>query len=337
MEKRIKLMHGSGGRLTHELVETVFRKNFSNSVLDAMDDSAVIKPPSRLHRLCYTTDSYVVKPAFFPGGNIGKLAVCGTVNDLAVNGAEPAYISCGFIIEEGMSLNDLKTIASSMKKAAASAGVHIACGDTKVVEKGACDNVFINTSGIGFIRGRNTLSSGSVRTGDTVIINGTAGDHGAAVLSAREKFEFSHSARSDCAPLNGLVRDILSSGARVRFMRDPTRGGVAAVLNEICSGRDYGIELNEDSIPVRGDVSAFCEILGMDPLYLANEGKLIAIVHPDDEEKALNKMYNNKYGRNSRVIGKVTSAHKGRVTVATASGGSRILDMPAGDQLPRIC
>lgn len=330
-------MHGSGGRLSHELIEGIFRKNFSNRLLDRMDDSAVIPLPAGTRRACYTTDSYVVKPAFFPGGDIGKLSVCGTVNDLAVMGSEPKYISCGFIIEEGFPAADLERIAVSMKKTALEAGVLIVCGDTKVVEKGACDNIFINTSGIGFLGAGVNLSAKSVSPGDKILVNGTIGDHGTAVLSAREDFRFRDRIKSDCALLNGLVRDILSTGAKIRFMRDPTRGGVATVLNEICGEAGCGIRLDERSIPVRRDVSALCEILGIDPLYLANEGKLLVIVRRGDEVKVLNKMYNNKLGRRSRVIGEVVKDGKHRVTMATASGGSRIIDMPAGDQLPRIC
>jgi hydrogenase expression/formation protein HypE len=336
-DEKITLKHGSGGKLTHELIRKIFKKNFNNKFLDSLDDSAVIDLTRHPDRLCFTTDSYVVNPVFFPGGDIGKLSICGTVNDLAVMGAVPLYISCGFIIEEGLSAYDLERIVQSMKRAAQKAGVKVVTGDTKVVEKNACDNVYINTAGIGFTKGKLNLSLDSVKTGDKIIINGTIAEHGLAVLSARKEFGFENKISSDCASLNKLIYDMLSTGARVKFMRDPTRGGLAATLNEIVENKNFGILLDEKNTPVKNDVKTLCELLGFDPLYIANEGKVVVVVNPHDADKILNKMYNNVLGKTSRIIGEVTPGPAGKVIMKTSAGGSRIIDMPAGDQLPRIC
>lgn len=337
MDKRITLKHGSGGRLTHELIDNIFIRHFNNRILSEKGDSAVIKSFPRESDLCFTTDSYVVNPIFFSGGDIGKLSVCGTVNDLSVMGAVPRYLSCGFIIEEGFPFDKLEKIAVSMKETALKASVVIVTGDTKVVEKNKCDNLYINTAGIGFRANKLKLSAGSVRTGDKVIINGPIAEHGLAVLSARSGFKFESRISSDCAPLNKLIKDIISTGADIKFMRDPTRGGIAVTLNEIAQDGGFGVLLKEKNIPVRSDSNALCELLGLDPLYLANEGKVLVIVNPGDADKILNKMYNNVLGKGSRIIGEIISKPKGRVIMETSAGGRRIIDMPAGDQLPRIC
>lgn len=326
------MQHGSGGRLTHELITGLFRKAFHNRMLDELGDSAVVDGG----RLCFTTDSFVVRPLFFPGGDIGKLAVCGTVNDLAVAGGDPKYLTCGAIIEQGFEIEKLEKIVASMGKAAREAGVSIVAGDTKVVEKGRGDGIYLNTAGIGIRRQGCSLSRASIRPGDKVIINGGIAEHGLAVLSGRGEFNFKSSIRSDCAPLNSLAALIQSAGG-VKFMRDPTRGGVAVTLNEIADGMGFGILLDEKSIPLRKDVKAYCALLGFDPLYIANEGKVIVIAAPQAAEKILKNMYNNNYGRRVAVIGEVIAKPAGKVFMDTANGGRRILDMPAGDQLPRIC
>lgn len=337
MDKKITLRHGSGGKFTHELIIRIFKKYFNNKFLNSLDDSAVLTIPHPNTRFCFTTDSYVVKPIFFPGGDIGKLSICGTLNDLSVMGAVPLYISCGFIIEEGLPVCDLEKVAKSMNTAARKAGVRIVTGDTKVVEKNSCDKVYINTSGIGFLKGSLNLSLDSIKTGDKIIINGTIAEHGLAVLSARENFEFRNKISSDCASLDKLISGILSTGARIKFMRDPTRGGIAATLNEIAENRNFGIMLEEKNIPIKNDVKALCELLGFDPVYIANEGKVIIVVDSRDTDKVLNKMYNDASGKNACIIGEIVSKPSGTVIIKTSAGGSRIIDMPAGDQLPRIC
>jgi hydrogenase expression/formation protein HypE len=336
-ENNILLGHGSGGKLTHELISGLFARHFSNPVLDQQGDSAILNVDSG--KLAFTTDSYVIDPVFFPGGNIGKLAVCGTVNDLAVSGAVPKYISAGFIIEEGFSMSELEEIVVSMAEEAKIAGVMIVTGDTKVVSKGQCDKIFINTSGIGFLDERyEHISSGSqIRSRDKIIINGSVARHGMAVMAVRNFGNFKTDIQSDCACLNHLIRDVLNAGADVKFMRDATRGGLATVLCEIAAKREAGVLLHEEYVPVDENVRGMCELLGFDPLYVANEGKVVIVVAPEDEEKVMNILRNDSLGSQDSVIGEICSDHPGKAVVRTSIGGSRIIDMLAGEQLPRIC
>jgi len=335
MSDKIMLAHGSGGKLTHKLIGDIFRKHFSNDILNKGDDSAVLAVPQS--QLAFTTDSFVVSPLFFKGGNIGKLAVCGTVNDLAAAGAEPLYISAGFIIEEGFRLEELEAIVSSMAETARAANVRIVTGDTKVVQRGAADGIFINTSGIGVIPDGINISGSNARPGDKVIVTGTLGDHGCAILLEREKLNISSPVQSDCAPLNGLINEILKICKNIHVLRDPTRGGLATTLNEIAAQSCVGITLYENSIPVKDEVRGVCELLGMDPLYMANEGKMIVILPAESADAVLEKIKSHPFGTNARIIGDVTDKQPGRVIIKTITGGSRILDMLSGDQLPRIC
>jgi hydrogenase expression/formation protein HypE len=332
MTDRVLLAHGSGGKLSHDLVERNLVATLSNPILDRLDDSAVLELSGRL---AFTTDSYTVSPIFFPGGDIGKLAVCGTVNDLAMNGATPLYLSLSFIIEEGFSLAELEKIVDSVHQAATEAGVEIVTGDTKVVNQGSADKLFINTSGIGTIPEGIDISGANARPGDKVIVNGPIGDHGIAILSQREGLRFNVPIVSDCAPLNKLVAEIVSPD--IHCLRDPTRGGLASTLNELAKQSQVGIKINEESLPVNEAVLAACELLGFDPLYIANEGKLIAVVAPDYADAALAKMKQNKYGTEAAVIGEILPEHQGRVVMKTRLGSSRIVDMPVGELLPRIC
>ncbi|UCC60293.1 MAG: hydrogenase expression/formation protein HypE [Dehalococcoidia bacterium] len=334
MEDRILLAHGSGGKLSHELITEVFVPLFDNEFLGKLDDSAVLELEGRL---AFTTDSYVVSPIFFPGGDIGKLAVCGTVNDLAMSGAVPKYLSISLIIEEGLPISDLRLIMTSIKKAAEEAGVQVVTGDTKVVDKGSADQLFINTTGVGMIAQGVDISGSNARPGDKVILSGSIGDHGIAVISQREGLRFSSPVESDCAPLNRLVAEMLGSGVEIRCLRDPTRGGLASTLNELAVSSHVGIEITEDSIPVRESVQAACELLGFDPLYVANEGKLVAVVSADGVEKLLDTMRRGHYSAESAIIGDVVAEHPGRVVMKTGMGASRIVDMLVGEQLPRIC
>jgi hydrogenase expression/formation protein HypE len=288
-------------------------------------------------RLAMTTDSYVIHPLMFPGGDIGKLAVCGTINDLAVGGAKPLYLSCAVIIEEGLDVDALRRIAASMARTAAAAGVTIVTGDTKVVEKGACDKLFINTTGIGVIREGIELGVNRVRPGDAVLVNGLLGDHGAAILNARGDMALSTPLESDCAALHGLIEDLLAAAPGTRFIRDATRGGIATVLNELAEASRVGVEIHEDRTPLRSEVRGFCEILGLDPLYLANEGKLVCAVPPEQADAALTAMRNHPLGRDGAIIGHATDGRPGRVVMHTVFGGRRIVDMLVGEQLPRIC
>ena len=331
--KKILLAHGSGGKLTYQLVKS-FAKKFANLPLSKLDDSAVLRFKGKL---AFTTDSYVVDPIYFPGGDIGKLAVNGTVNDLAMVGARPLYLTASAIIEEGFPLVELERIVNSMNRAARVAGVEIVAGDTKVVERGGADKIFINTSGIGLIDSGVDISSRNARIGDRIILSGTIGDHGIAILSAREEFDLRTKVKSDSQPLNGLVSEILKVSKNVHTMRDPTRGGLATALNEIAEQSGVGIEIEEEKIPVREEVKGACEMLGFDPLYIANEGKLVAFVPERDCLKILNVMRNNRCGIGAQTIGTVVAGHKGRVVVKTGVGGERILDMLTGEQLPRIC
>jgi len=333
-DRKITLAYGSGGRLTHQLIKDVFLKHLNNEILSQMNDSAVFELDGRL---AFTTDSYVVNPIFFPGGDIGKLAVNGTVNDLAMMGAEPLYISLGVIIEEGLSLEDLERIVISIKEAVEEAGVKIITGDTKVVEKGKADKIFINTSGLGIIPRGIEIRGDNAKPGELVIVNGTIGDHGIAILSARNQLSFSADVKSDTAPLNKLVKIMVDSVPEVSVLRDPTRGGLATTLNEIAQASSVGIEIYESEIPIRDSVKSTCELLGLDPLYMANEGKLVAIVPEDKAESLLYVMRSSPYGKDARIIGKVTREHPGKVILITKLGSKRILDMLSGDPLPRIC
>lgn len=333
---KIMLGHGSGGKMMHDLIESVFIKHFSNSILNDQTDSAIL--PAGSEEIAFTTDSFVIDPIFFPGGNIGKLAVCGTVNDLAVTGAEPAYISVSFIIEEGFPLSDLDTIVESLAAEAKKADVSIVTGDTKVVNKGKCDKLFINTAGIGRISRKNLNISRAenITAGDVIIINGMIGDHGMAVMNSRESFNFKTNVESDCASLNHLIRSVTEK-SKVKFMRDPTRGGVATVLNELASKTGMGIEIEEKSLPVRNSVKAMCELLGFDPLHVANEGKVLIVASEDCAEDILATLRRNEYGKECAVIGRIVADHPGRVVLKNETGGRRIIDSLSGDQLPRIC
>jgi hydrogenase expression/formation protein HypE len=333
-DETILLAHGSGSRLSHELIEKNFLPLLANPLLAKLDDSAVFDLSGRL---AFTTDSYVVNPIFFPGGDIGKLAVCGTINDLAMSGAMPLYLSLSLIIEEGLTLSELTKIVKSIKVAAEEAGVNIVTGDTKVVNRGSADKLFINTSGIGIVPPGIDIYGANAKIGDKIILSGTIGDHGIAVMSQREGLKFSVPVQSDCAPLNKLVSQMLEASSRIHCLRDPTRGGLATTLNELARQSKVGISIDEDKIQVRDGVRAACELLGFDSLYVANEGKLVAIVATDDAEKILSKMKRNRYGGDASIIGEVTHEHKGKVIMKTRLGASRIVDMLSGELLPRIC
>jgi hydrogenase expression/formation protein HypE len=332
---RILLGHGSGGRLSAALVHQVFLPAFSNPALDRLDDQAIVEVEGV--RLAFTTDSFVVKPLVFPGGDIGSLAVHGTINDLAMGGARPLFLSAAFIIEEGLPLETLRRVTASLQRAAASAGVHVVTGDTKVVEKGSGDGLFINTSGIGIVEDGLRLSADQVRPGDAILLSGSLGDHGIAIMAQREGLGFECPIESDTAPLHELVAALLSATRQVRCLRDPTRGGLSSALNEIAARSGVGMLLDERAIPVREEVRGACELLGLDPLYVANEGKLVAIVTPDAAEAALGALQAHPLGREARRIGTVTETHPGVVAMRTLIGATRVVDMLAGDQLPRIC
>lgn len=332
--KKILLAHGSGGRMSQDLIGKSIVQRLSNPVLDKMDDAGVFELNGRA---AFTTDSYVVSPIFFAGGDIGKLAVCGTVNDLSMAGATPLYITLGLIIEEGLPVDTLEKVVQSICQAAEEAGVKVAAGDTKVVNQGSADKIFINTSGIGVVPEGIDISGANAQPGDKIILSGSIGDHGMAIMSDREGLNFKIPIASDCAPLNGLVADMLAVSKDIRSLRDPTRGGLATTLNELAAQSGTGIEIEEEKIPVNETVRAACEVLGFDPLYVANEGKLVAIVPAEDTEKVLAAMKNNKYGAGSVIIGQVSTKHPGRVTMRTPLGAHRIVDMLSGELLPRIC
>jgi hydrogenase expression/formation protein HypE len=334
-EDKILLAHGSGGKLSHDLIKQIFLPPFTNPILGPLDDSAKIM--NRQGSIAFTTDSYVVNPIFFPGGDIGKLAVCGTVNDLSMIGATPTYLSLSLIIEEGFPIDLLKRIVSSIHEVTKQAEVNIATGDTKVVEHGAADQLFINTAGIGWIRSGVNLSGVNAKPGDKILLSGYLGDHEIAVLSQREGFKFQGEVKSDCAPLNDLVEKMLNVCPSIRCLRDPTRGGLATTLNEIASMSNVGMVIGEEKVPVRESVRGICELMGLDPLYLANEGKLIAICPPNEEENLLNVMRAHPLGRDAEIIGKVTEENRKKVILHTLIGGHRILDMLTGGQYPRIC
>ncbi|MGA9048514.1 MAG: hydrogenase expression/formation protein HypE [Dehalococcoidia bacterium] len=334
MSERILLAHGSGSKLSHDLIEKILAPPINNAILSRMDDSAVFELSGKL---AFTTDSYVVNPIFFPGGDIGRLAVCGTVNDLSMSGAKPLYISLALIIEEGLEIDELRRIIESVRQTAEEAGVQIVTGDTKVVNRGKADRLFINTAGIGLIGKGLDISGSNAREGDKILLSGGIGEHGMAVMSQREGLQFRLPVVSDCAPLNKLVEGMLSVSRNIHSLRDPTRGGLASTLNEFARQSGVGIAIEENRIPIHDGVRGACELLGLDPLYIANEGKLVAAVAPGDAGKVLSAMHKNKYASQAAIIGEVTGERKGRVVLKTKIGPSRILDMPTGEILPRIC
>jgi hydrogenase expression/formation protein HypE len=334
--QRISLAHGEGGELTHRLIQDLFIQSFGHSEQTKFD-SAILDIPAQT--IAVTTDSYVVKPLIFPGGNIGKLAITGTVNDLAVSGAVPHVITAGFILEEGFPIKSLKEIVNTMAGEAERAGVNIIAGDTKVVEKGSVDGLFINTTGIGVMQAQHRLKPEMVKEGDSVIISGTIGDHGVSILSARQELGLLTDVRSDCASLNHMIHELLGEVEGIRVMRDPTRGGLATTLVELCEDFHFTIEMGEASIPVRADVQGACDILGYEPLYLANEGKVVIIVDSKDEQKVIDILKGHETGKDARVIGHITSSHvqTGKLLLRTAVGTTRRLNRLSGQLLPRIC
>ncbi len=338
-DTHVNMGHGGGGQAMHALIAEVFAAPFDNPLLATMEDQARV-PLDALaahgDRLAFCTDSYVVDPLFFPGGDIGTLAVCGTVNDLAMGGARPLYLSCAVILEEGFPVETLRRIVASMRRVAAEAGVQIVTGDTKVVGRGAADKIFINTAGIGVIPTGIDLSARKARPGDRVIVNGPVGDHGAAILVARKQLALEADIRSDCQPLAGLVAAMLAACPAIRCLRDPTRGGLATVLNEFAAS-GVGIRVDEDALPLRESVRGACEILGLDPLYLANEGKLVAVVPPDAADTVLAAMRAHPAGADAAIVGEVLEQSAGTVILHTGFGGERVVDMLVGEQLPRIC
>ncbi len=340
----VTMAHGGGGKAMHDFIDDVFIRAFADPAAERghapLEDQArfdMTELARHGDRLAFTTDSFVVSPLEFPGGDIGKLAICGTVNDLAVGGAKPLFLTCSVIVEEGMPLELLRKLAGSMALTARDAGVRVVTGDTKVVERGACDKLFINTAGIGVIRSGVTLGVDRARPGDVVIVNGELGDHGATILQARADMRLDTTIASDCAPLHGLIDALLDAVPETRFIRDATRGGLATVLNEIAAASHVGIEISETKTPIRPVVKGFCELLGLDPLYLANEGKIVCVVPALAAERALSAMRAHPLGEGSVAIGQVTDARPGRVVMTTVFGGQRVVDMLVGEQLPRIC
>jgi len=331
----VQLAHGAGGRLSAELIKKIFVPRFTNATLEKMEDQAVLPQPGG--RVAFTTDTFVVDPIFFPGGDIGDLAINGTVNDVCMSGAKPLYLSVGFILEEGLPFETLHRITLSMEEAAKKAGIQIVTGDTKVVNRGSCDKLFINTSGIGVLDPKIDISAANLRPGDKVIVSGTLADHGMAVMTTREGLSFQSTVRSDTASLNGLVADMLQVSTDIHAMRDPTRGGLATTLNEFAKTSGVGIKLDEAAIPVKPEVQGACEVLGIDPLYVANEGKLVVVVPGEIADDMLASMQANELGKDAAIIGEVTAEHAGMVYLTTGLGGTRIVDMPIGEQLPRIC
>ncbi len=336
MNKNILLAHGSGGKMTQELIRKVFLKQFNNPILSTQSDASILSINSQL--LAFTTDSYVIDPLFFPGGDIGKLAVCGTVNDLSVSGAKPLYLSASFIIEEGFPIDQLEKIVESMQLTASEAKVSVVTGDTKVVERGQCDKLFINTAGVGLLsKEYKDISGGTtIQPGDKIIVNGYLGDHEMAILGAREKLNFKTIIESDVAPLNHLIQEALSEG-NIKFMRDITRGGLATILSEVTESKSFGIHIRESEIPVREEVKGMCEIFGFDPLFLANEGKVLIITGQKDAMAIVEKLHQHPYGTHAKIIGEVVSDHPGRTILESEIGGTRIIDKLSGMQLPRIC
>ncbi|MDF5722055.1 MAG: hydrogenase expression/formation protein HypE [Rhizonema sp. PD37] len=339
-DTHITLAHGSGGKAMRDLIDSIFVNTFDNPILSQLEDQATFYLATLLQygdRLAFSTDSYVVDPLFFPGGDIGELAVNGTVNDLAVSGAKPLYLSCSVILEEGLEVEMLQRVAESMQSAAQKAGVQIVTGDTKVVHRGAVDKLFINTTGIGVIPTGVNISAHNIQPGDAVIINGELGNHGTAILIARGELALETDIESDCQPLNGLVETILNVCPQVHAMRDATRGGLATVLNEFAQSSQVGIRLHEQSIPIREEVKGVCEILGLDPLYLANEGKLVIVVESKNAETVLSAMKSHPAGKDACIVGEVIAETPGIVFLQTTFGTERIIDMLVGEQLPRIC
>ncbi|MCD6291792.1 MAG: hydrogenase expression/formation protein HypE [Anaerolineae bacterium] len=335
---RIVLGHGSGGRMSHNLVCRIFLPDLQNPALNRMDDGAVLSLPGGNGRLVMSTDAHVVQPLFFPGGDIGRLAVCGTVNDLAMMGARPLWLSAAFVLEEGLPIETLQQVVRSMQEAAHEAQVHVVSGDTKVVERGKADGLYIATAGVGWLPEGINISGTNARPGDVVLVSGTMGDHGIAVLSEREGLGFETELKSDVAPLNGLVAAMLEAApGAIHTLRDPTRGGLATTLNEIAMQSGVSIELEEERIPLRPAVRSACEMLGFDPLYVANEGKLVACVAPEAADDVLAAMKAHPYGRDAAIIGRVGEGPSGQVTIRTPIGGTRVLDMLSGEMLPRIC
>ena len=335
MKDIITLDHGSGGEASHELVDEIFLSRLDNEFLRKLDDSAVLEFSGQT--LAMTTDSYVVDPIFFPGGNIGSLAVHGTINDLAMQGAYPLYLTLGLMLEEGLPMQDLKKIIDSVAEASQEAGVKIVAGDTKVVPRGNMDKIFINTSGIGIIPHGVDVSSHNARPGDKLLINGNIGDHGMAILSRREGLNFETPLKSDSAPLNSLVARMLGASSNIHVLRDPTRGGVATALNEIARNSHVGVVVLEEALPISRPVLSAAELLGLDPLYVANEGKCLVVASDEDVSKVLRAMKKGNYGKNSTIIGEITADNPGRVLLKTKVGGTRIISMLTGEQLPRIC
>ena len=331
----IQLAHGSGGRLSAELVSRFFLPRFGNETLNRLEDQAVVDFPQG--RLALTTDSFVVDPLFFPGGDIGDLAINGTVNDVCMSGATPLYLAAAFIIEEGLPMTTLHRVLLSMEKAAKSAGVQIVTGDTKVVNRGCCDKLFITTTGVGRVPAGANISAANLQAGDRIILSGSIGDHGMAILTSREGLSFASRVQSDTAALNGLVARMLQASPTIHAMRDPTRGGLATTLNEFAAASGVGIVLQEAAIPVRPEVRGACEVLGIDPMYVANEGKLVAVVPGEVADTVVAAMRSHPLGREAAIIGEVVAENRGMVVMRNALGAQRIVDMPVGEQLPRIC
>jgi hydrogenase expression/formation protein HypE len=334
--EQIVMGHGAGGRMSHQLIQKAFLPAFDNPALYAGDDAARLESGLH-HNLAISTDAHVVSPLFFPGGDIGRLAVCGTVNDVSMLGAKPLYLTAGFILEEGLPMEVLQRVIASMQFAAQEAGIQIVAGDTKVVQKGKADGLYITTTGVGVMQKGFVIGGAQAREGDVVILSGSIGDHGIAVLGARGELGFQSSIQSDVAPLNHLVEAMLDASSNIHVLRDPTRGGLATTLNEIASQSGVGILLNEEAIPVPAEVNAACEMLGFDPLYIANEGKLAAVVSREDADAVLAAMHATRYGEGAVVIGEVASEPRGRVLLRTAIGSTRVVDMLSGEMLPRIC
>lgn len=335
-DEQIVMGHGAGGRMSHQLIRKAFLPAFQNPALDAGNDAALVMPDSH-QRLSISTDAHVVSPLFFPGGDIGRLAVCGTVNDVSMLGARPLYLTAGFILEEGLSMDVLQRVIESMREAAEEANVQIVAGDTKVVQRGKADGLYITTTGVGVVREGVDVSGANARAGDAVILSGTIGDHGIAVLGARGELGFESSIQSDIAPLNHLIEAMLDASPHIHVLRDPTRGGLATTLNEIAAQSNVGILLDEMSLPIRPEVGAACEMLGFDPLYIANEGKLVCLVPREDAGKVLDVMKKTLYGEGAVIIGELTEEPRNRVLLKTAIGSTRVVDVLAGEMLPRIC
>jgi len=331
----VQLAHGAGGKLSNEMIDKIFLPRFLNTTLEKMEDQAILENPGG--KIAFSTDTFVVDPIFFPGGNIGDLAINGTVNDVVMSGAQPRFLSVGFILEEGLPFETLHRIVLSMEGAAKTAGVQVVAGDTKVVNRGSCDKIFINTTGFGFVPDGVDISAANLKPGDKILVSGTIADHGMAVMTSREGLSFQSTVKSDTAGLNHLVKDMLEVSRDIHALRDPTRGGLATTLNEFATTSDVGIQLEDDKIPVKEDVRGACEILGIDPLYVANEGKLVAVVPPEIADDVLGAMKKNSAGENASIIGEVTDSHRGLVALRTGLGANRIVDMPVGEQLPRIC